>query len=616
MLRNKQMTECDKRVFMDYAISRPRGNAILYIFGLVLVLAAVHIAQARPAAERNETIGLKSRTLVESLVSASQGIEKLIERERIFDSLRPTDGKMQVIVTLDSPGRTTKSVNWKSQRSRQKWQAEVASVQMEVLSSLVPSNIEIRTVYKNFPCFYAAVNVNAMTRLMKNPRVKHIEPVRKLKRYMAQGIPLMNAEAVRSASGGAGVSIAILDSGVDYTHPQLGNGSFPNNKVIGGTDTSGIGDGNPYPSGSAGAHGTACAGIAAGDIWQPSVGDYIGGVAPEAKIIAVKVFPDDGEDADNYDVKDGIDWCVTNQYLDNDNPIMVISMSLGSGKYSSSSQCDETWPAFLSAVNAAVDAGITVLAAAGNGGYCGLLASPAALNPVISVGSVYDAAIGDRWGFCVSSDTCYIGASRDSRCEEPTMPWIAWEGPTFAKKVACYSNSASFLDILAPGHNAYTTDISGPAGYEPGDFKTDFGKTSAACAYAAGAVALLQSAAKATRGSFLSPAEIRRLLTSTGELITDTKNEGLSPYLEKPLVNVYAAFEAIPPVAYIDIGLRFYDGTNIVSIACESEEILTSPLRIAKNGVIYGIVLVDLSDPHASKIKIKTNSGVKALRKY
>lgn len=68
--------------------------------------------------------------------------------------------------------------------------------------------------------------------------------------------------------------------------------------------------------------------------------------------------------------------------------------------------------------------------------------------------------------------------------------------------------------------------------------------------------------------------------------------------------------------AYIDIGLRVYDGTAIVSIACEPAWALTSPLRIAKNGVIYGIVLVDPSDQHASKIKVKTDSGVKALRKY
>jgi hypothetical protein len=71
-----------------------------------------------------------------------------------------------------------------------------------------------------------------------------------------------------------------------------------------------------------------------------------------------------------------------------------------------------------------------------------------------------------------------------------------------------------------------------------------------------------------------------------------------------------------PPPAYVDIGLRVYDGTEIISIACEPQGTLTSPLRIARNGVIYGIVLVPTDDPSATGIKINTSSGIKAIRKY
>lgn len=67
--------------------------------------------------------------------------------------------------------------------------------------------------------------------------------------------------------------------------------------------------------------------------------------------------------------------------------------------------------------------------------------------------------------------------------------------------------------------------------------------------------------------------------------------------------------------AYIDIGLRLYDGTQIVSIACEKGT-PTSPLRISKNGTTYGIVLVDPGDAYASGIIIQTSSGRKALRKF
>lgn len=68
-------------------------------------------------------------------------------------------------------------------------------------------------------------------------------------------------------------------------------------------------------------------------------------------------------------------------------------------------------------------------------------------------------------------------------------------------------------------------------------------------------------------------------------------------------------------VSFIDIGLRVHNGSEIVAIAAEPTEALTSPLRIAKNGTIYGIVLVDPGDPNDSGVRIQTSGGIKALRK-
>lgn len=65
---------------------------------------------------------------------------------------------------------------------------------------------------------------------------------------------------------------------------------------------------------------------------------------------------------------------------------------------------------------------------------------------------------------------------------------------------------------------------------------------------------------------------------------------------------------------FIDIGLRYYDGTKIVKIACE-QGTPTSPLRISKNGTTYGLALVDRDDPYATGIIIQTSSGPKAIRK-
>ena len=66
--------------------------------------------------------------------------------------------------------------------------------------------------------------------------------------------------------------------------------------------------------------------------------------------------------------------------------------------------------------------------------------------------------------------------------------------------------------------------------------------------------------------------------------------------------------------SFLDIGLRAYDGEKIVKIAAENGP-LTSPFRVSKGGVVYGIALVDLNDPRASNIKVETLFGPKAFMK-
>ena len=60
--------------------------------------------------------------------------------------------------------------------------------------------------------------------------------------------------------------------------------------------------------------------------------------------------------------------------------------------------------------------------------------------------------------------------------------------------------------------------------------------------------------------------------------------------------------------AYVDIGLRVYNGTGTVSIACEPGGTLTLSLRIRKGGTTYGVVLVGTDDASASKVRINTGS--------
>ncbi len=146
-------------------------------------------------------------------------------------------------------------------------------------------------------------------------------------------------DATSVASGrnaGAGVKIAIIDTGIDLDHEDLNvvDGITIYGGTTGGDDDYG--------------HGTHCAGIAA------ALGNGTGviGVAPQAELYAVKVLNSSGSGYWS-DVIEGIEWAV-------DHDVDIISMSLGSSSGSTfvKQACDNAY-----------NAGVVVVAAAGNSGY-------------------------------------------------------------------------------------------------------------------------------------------------------------------------------------------------------------------------------------------------------
>jgi len=62
--------------------------------------------------------------------------------------------------------------------------------------------------------------------------------------------------------------------------------------------------------------------------------------------------------------------------------------------------------------------------------------------------------------------------------------------------------------------------------------------------------------------------------------------------------------------------LRAYDGTDIIWIDTEPEDTVTSPLRVYKDGKTHGVELVNTDDPDATNIRVKTRSGIKALKRF
>ncbi len=380
--------------------------------------------------------------------------------------------------------------------------------------------------------FAAKVTPEALQRIVNSPDVLAVEKDAVLEPHLAQGIPLMNATAVRSTYTGAGVSIAICDTGIDTSHPRLGGGGFPNAKVIGGYDT-GDNDADPRPdSVNPATHGTNCAGIAAGDLGTS--GDYIGGVAPGAKLYSIKISSGTNQTASSAAMIAGWEWAVTHQNDDPNNPIMIISTSFGGSPFTSA--CDSASTSMTTAAANAVAAGIAIFASSGNDGYCGSIAWPACISYVNSVGAVYDAGFGTYYP-CINAASCAVSKTATAGCG---TGYYATDNSA-PDMVTSYSNSASFLTIFAPSNQAYTTTIVGMGDDATGNYDTTFGGTSAACPYAAGSAALLQQAARAKTGSYLTPAQVRSYLVSNGDNVTDSKVA-----VTKPRINLGKAVNALP----------------------------------------------------------------------
>lgn len=175
----------------------------------------------------------------------------------------------------------------------------------------------------------------------------------------------LGIESAWTRSRGAQVDIAVIDTGVAATHPDLRGKVCSGVAYLGGNGVAQTGKGATDPHG----HGTHVAGIAAA-----SAGDGVGiaGVAPDARIMAIRVMDAQGR-GHTADVARGITWAV-------DHGAEVINLSLGG----------PDTPSMRIAVEYALSNGVVVVAAAGNDG-AGLNdpSYPAAYDGAIAVAS-YD----------------------------------------------------------------------------------------------------------------------------------------------------------------------------------------------------------------------------------
>jgi len=428
-------------------------------------------------------------------------------------------------------------------------QAEIAELQYAVLGRLDPAHFQLHHRYENLPGFAGEATLQGVRELAAHDGVALIEENRPAVAQLAQGLPLMNAMEARSMFDGQGVAVGIMDSGIDYRHERLGEGGFPNAKVIGGYnfDPDAANPDDPIDCNS---HGTKAAGVVAGEE-AAGPGDYIGGVAPAAKLYALKITSGCGLSTDLARETAAIDWAITHKNDDPTHPILVLNLSMGGWRHQSPCDNASGLVGITATVRTAVANGITIFAASGNNGWCESMAEPACLRDIISVGAVFDSD-GDVINPCINAASCTGFAEPGCRSGWACLQASAADVPI------CYSNSADFLDLLAPSHHAHTTDLD--HGYD------DFSGTSCASPYAVGAAAVLQSSAWYRDLAYYTPDEIRSILVTTGEPVTDPKNSITTPRID--LGNFLATLETC------DNGVDD-DGDTLID--CEDPDCLGDP---------------------------------------
>jgi len=248
------------------------------------------------------------------------------------------------------------------------------------------------------------------------------------------GIDRIDAEPTEGGNTGSGVKVAVIDTGIDYTHPDL------DLNYAGGYDYVNDDDDPMDDNG----HGTHVAGIIGAE--DNDIG--VVGVAPGVSLYAVKVLDNRGSGWIS-DIIAGIDWAVENE-------MDVANLSLG-GKGTSD--------ALETAVQNAASEGVTLVVSAGNESDDAAYYVPAAYDEVITVSAIAD------------FDGLPGGLGGSKRYGRGRFKTVQADDA-----FAYFSNYGQAVDLAAPGVDIYSTYAGG--GYETMD------GTSMAAPHVAGAAAL------------------------------------------------------------------------------------------------------------------------------
>jgi len=368
---------------------------------------------------------------------------------------------------IKTSGATKKAGGW------QKLEDYIDSVQSKAISQFGWQNFNDVIRYKTQATLAKSVTKTQLKNLLSSQSVKQVFKDEFRQLNLKTSITQIEADKLSSKSSvGSGVAVAILDTGVDASHP------FLNDKVVaeacfsqlkscpnGQTKMEGRGAGQPCRGDCS--HGTHVAGIVAG------ISREMQGVAKSANIVSVQVFSIQMGKVGSMDsdILSGLEWVFFNHKRYN---IKAVNMSLGGGAFPE--HCDHMSP-FKMMIDLLKEQNVAVIVASGNEYLVDAIALPACISSAISVGSI-------NKDFSISD----------------------------------FSNAYRQLDILAPGGDILSS--------VPGDSYKAMSGTSMAAPHVAGAWALLASLYPDA-----STLQIESALKRSGKSYQDPRNRLFFPML-------------------------------------------------------------------------------------
>jgi subtilisin family serine protease len=318
----------------------------------------------------------------------------------------------------------------------------------------------------------------------------------------AESLPLIGGNTVQAMGfRGDGITVAVLDSGFDPNNADLAHVVVDEHCFCRNGDGTGCCPNRQTTQSGAGAardengHGTNVTGIIASQGGTAPIG-----VAPGVKVVAVRVLDANNSFSGISQVIDALQWVA-----DNHPEVRVINMSLLTDAHFAG-YCDQQ-TSFNRTISALVKQfrarGTLVFACSGNTASATSMGSPACVEPVTSVGAVYDSTLGTLSSF---------------GCADKT---------TSADQITCFTDSDFALDLLAPGALITSTGLNAPLSTYRG--------TSQASPQAAGAAAVLMG----MRPELTADA-VETILKATGKPLFDARNG-----VTTPRIDLLAAVQAL-----------------------------------------------------------------------